>query len=305
LIAVAALTALLFLAITPGLLHPGLSDTQLDGVSDAEKRIALQQAQAKLQEDARSTLLQSLGGLVLIAGAVATWRQLQINRHGQITERITRAVDQIGSANVDVRVGGVYALKRVAKNSAEDRSAITTILATYVQAHALRTPDAPESADFGLVAAERGVLWLRYRAPDVQAALDVLTSRTPADDEPPIFLSHTDLKNARMSGGTWRQLICRHSDLRGVRLRNAQMDSADLTDTDLRGAALDGARLVDAVLEGANLEDADLRGADVRGADFTGARLDGADLAGIRADARTRWPAGLDPVPAQRPQPRT
>jgi hypothetical protein len=78
----------------------------------------------------------------------------------------------------------------------------------------LRTPDAPEPADPGLVAAERGVLWLRYRAPDVQAALDVLTRRTPADDEPPIFLSHTDLQNARMSGGTWRRLICRHSGLR-------------------------------------------------------------------------------------------
>ena len=71
------------------LLHPKLSQTEITGVADAEKRIAVQQAQAKLQNDASSTLPQALAGLVLVVGAIATWKQAQISRHGQITDRVS------------------------------------------------------------------------------------------------------------------------------------------------------------------------------------------------------------------------
>src|SRR3712207_7473918 len=56
------------------------------------------------RSNARSTLLQGFAGLVLVLGAAATWRQVQINRHGQITERMTRAVDQLASESIDVRL---------------------------------------------------------------------------------------------------------------------------------------------------------------------------------------------------------
>src|SRR5260370_37426869 len=94
----AAVVAMLgSLVLIPLALHPTLSDAQLSGVPDPERRIILQQAQAQLQDSARSTLLQGFGGLILVAGALATWRQVQINRHGQITDRITRAVHQLSS----------------------------------------------------------------------------------------------------------------------------------------------------------------------------------------------------------------
>jgi hypothetical protein len=55
--------------------------------------------------DARTAVLQAVGGLLLAAGAVATWRQVRISREGQITERFTRAIDQFGSNEKDVRLG--------------------------------------------------------------------------------------------------------------------------------------------------------------------------------------------------------
>jgi hypothetical protein len=85
LVAIAALAALGSLLFVPRLLYPPLTSSDLGGVSDATERITLQQAQAKLQNDARSTLLQRYGGFVLFLGAVATWRQVQISRHGQLT----------------------------------------------------------------------------------------------------------------------------------------------------------------------------------------------------------------------------
>jgi hypothetical protein len=63
---------------------------------------------AKARNDVRTTLLQGFGGMVLLLGAYLTWRQTQIrraashdelelSREGQLTDRFTRAVEQLGS----------------------------------------------------------------------------------------------------------------------------------------------------------------------------------------------------------------
>jgi uncharacterized protein YjbI with pentapeptide repeats len=43
--------------------------------------------------------------------------QLQIAQRGHITERFTRAIDQLGHAQLDVRLGGIYALERIARGA--------------------------------------------------------------------------------------------------------------------------------------------------------------------------------------------
>jgi hypothetical protein len=291
--AAAVLVSVLFL---PLLLHPKLTNADLSGVADAEKRITLQQAQTKLQNDARSTLLQALAGLVLVGGAVATWRQVQIGRHGQITDRITKSVDQLGSTNADVRIGGIYALERVAKNSYEDRAAVTAVLNTFVRTRATGPARPHETIGSATAVAGNELPWLYFRAPDVQAAITVLGRRPRAHDEERLFLSYTDLRKARMTDAWWCDLMCRHAALVGVRLQRSRLDRADFTDSDLRGAYLFDARLVDATLRGANLEQAALRNADLRGADLTDARLEGADLSGVRTNEMTKWPTGFDPA---------
>lgn len=65
-------------------------------MSDLAKRAELVTAAVKAQNDVRATLLQGLGGIVLVVGAFATWQQLAVSREGQITERFTRAIDQLG-----------------------------------------------------------------------------------------------------------------------------------------------------------------------------------------------------------------
>src|SRR5215207_2875546 len=52
----------------------------------------------------------------------ATRETLRITEQGQITERFTRAIDQLGATDdgkpkLEIRLGGIYALERIAKDS--------------------------------------------------------------------------------------------------------------------------------------------------------------------------------------------
>jgi hypothetical protein len=55
---------------------------------------------------------QILAGTALLSGLYFTWRTLQVNREGQITERFTRAIEQLeathddNSKNLELRLGG-------------------------------------------------------------------------------------------------------------------------------------------------------------------------------------------------------
>ena len=290
---VAVAVAITILLWAPVWVHPPLSRTDVRGISSSQERIALQQAQGNLQDETRAVLLQAFGGLVLIGGAFGTWRQVQISRHGQITERITRAVDQLAGPSMDVRIGGIYALQRVARNSVEDRQAVTGILAAFVRTHAPWTAPWPSNHDHEPLAVNAGPPWVGTTAGDVQIALYVIASRPRLGEENRPFLSFTDLRNARMGNRDWSGVVCQHANLARSWLRSARLDDAFLSGSDLREAQLEGASLVGAKLDNAHLRGANLRNADLRGADLTGACLDGADLTGVQADTETKWPTGI------------
>jgi hypothetical protein len=112
----------------------------------------------KAQSDVRTTLLQGFAALLVLTGAAvgasvtlrqvratrdqitatadASSKQLERTREGQITDRYTKAVDQLGSQHLDVRLGGIYALERIARDSPDDRATIEEVLTAYVRGHA-------------------------------------------------------------------------------------------------------------------------------------------------------------------------
>ena len=70
------------------------------------------------KKDLVLALAQILAGTALLSGLYFTWRTLQVNREGQITDRFTRAIDQLGKTDeegnrlFEIRIGGIYALAR-------------------------------------------------------------------------------------------------------------------------------------------------------------------------------------------------
>ncbi len=290
----------------------------------------------KAQNDVRTTLLQALAGILLATGAYLTWRQLQHNiqssreehdmdRQGQITDRYTKAVDQLGNEHLDVRLGGIYALERIARDSPQDRATIEEVLTAYVRGHAPwpALPDAPaqptgtqQPADAApqplstmSSVADRSTagppipLPSRPQGPaaDVQAAVTVLGRRElPPDGLRPLNLSRVDLRRAHLVDANLQHAVLADANLQGARLNGANLQGARLNganlqhavlaDANLQNAWLDRANLQDAVLADANLESAQLRGANLQDADLFlanlwGAHLDGANLQDARLDA--------------------
>lgn len=291
------LMALLLVSIVviPRWLYPPLTISDLRGVVGAQARIQLQQAQSQLANDTQSSVLQGLAGLLVVVGATATWRQVHISREGQITDRFTRAVEQLGSPNIDIRIGGIYAIERIARNSVADRDAVQFLLAAFVRNHA-PWPGETLPADVGnpVPYYDDGRSFLmEVRAPDVQTAMNVLGRRTPSRNEHNLNLARTDLHGLTLEGARLTEANIRHANLSGAVLTKARLGHSDLGGAKLRGTHLQYAHLAGANMAGTDLRDADLSYADLRGAHLTNAHIENTVLAGAQSDANNIWPAQI------------
>jgi pentapeptide repeat protein len=273
---------------------------------------------AKAINDVRTTLLQGIGGAVLLLGAFYTYQQVQTGRRqlhlaqqGQVTERFTRAIDQLGSAHLDMRLGGIYALERIARDSPDDRATIAEVLTAYIRGHAPWPPrlDGQPPAE----AAIEDVPGLQVRAPDVQASLTVLGRGGFAEQPRGIIgdeldLHEVDLRKAHLLHANLERARLDGANLAGALVFNVNLARAHLTGVNFADAQVVACNLARAEMGYANLEKAsftsDLSGAWLYGANLSGAHLDRADLEGAHlreavADDDTKWPDGFDRVTAR------
>jgi hypothetical protein len=258
------------------------------------------------KKDLVQALALIMAGVAGVIGIFFTWRgqrntqlaqeaNLDITRRGQITERFTQAIDQLGathddgSPRLEIRLGGIYALAKIAEDSDVYYWPIIEILAAYVRKNApWPTKEASESADDpdheeDLEAGERRSH--QHKQLDIQAILYILRNRkhhygNGEDDF--IWLTDTDLQHADLRRIHLERARLRDANLKGARLERAHLSRARLHKTIFEEANLEKAQLQRADLEEAILYKADLRGADLQGAILQGAILQGADLQGAK-----------------------
>jgi hypothetical protein len=62
-------------------------------------------------------------------------KELRLTRQGQITERFTRAIEQRGSEKLEIRLGSIYALEQIDKESPERayHGTVMEVLTAYVR----------------------------------------------------------------------------------------------------------------------------------------------------------------------------
>ena len=217
--------------------------------------------------------------------AEAANEQARIAQQGQITNLFSTAVEHLGSEQLPVRLGGIYALWRLIEDSPKrDVISVIDILCAFVRhpPHEIGQGQDPGASEDGQAAAEKAEKAgsKKNLRPDVQTVLNLIGNEE-ADYRPLVpdgyglnlkaaNLSYANLPNADLTGAY----------LMDANLTRAGLSNADLTDTRLWGANLTGADLTGAYLTGAHLTSADLTDANLWGANLTGADLTDANLAG-------------------------
>jgi hypothetical protein len=193
-------------------------------------------AEARLQATSgfRTALIAGLAGLAALGSLVMASRTYRLTQQGQITDRYTKAIEQLGSDNIEVRLGGTYALERIAKDSAPDGATVAEVLTACIRGRAPWPPAPPDQPSED--APIEDIRFLRYRAPDVQAALTVL-GRQPSMTRPqPLNLSDTDLRRADLSNADLQEARLLGARLQGANLRGAQLQRVNLDHAQLQGA---------------------------------------------------------------------
>lgn len=265
--------------------------SQADRLVLEQNRLALEQDQLTLQNGVYGSLIQTMGALFFCGTAFFTWRYLKTIEEKQIIERLSQAIEHLGSDKQEIRVGGIYALERIAKDSEKDYWTVIEVLTSFVHlrcplatasAEALSISDSPlESIAEDLSSLEPSDSGAIAR--DIQAALRVIGRREASKDpdNKRIDLNQTDLAGANLKGVMFRRVELHGADLRNANFREADLSEASLENANLRGAMLGLSNFKQANLSGADLSAVELIGGRLKEADLTNASLADADLRGV------------------------
>jgi hypothetical protein len=138
--------------------------------------------------DTRTGLIALATALGAGAGLAYTARTYRLSREGHITDRYTKAVDQLGAMDkLAVRLGGIYALERIAVDSERDHRIVVEVLSAFVREH-----DPPTATD-----PTAGVTGLRILS-DVQTAVTVLGRLPQRRRIPRVDLGDAHLERANL-----------------------------------------------------------------------------------------------------------
>jgi len=298
------------------------------------------------ENQSRATLAQVLGGTAIGITLYYTWRRisiaeeelkatqenlkvaqdnlkvtqeiaennLKVFKEGQITERFTRAVEQLGACDkegnpaIEIRLGGIYALERIANESDKDYWPIMEILTAYVRKNSgTELTENKKNTHVSMdIQAEESSIVVTQKAKklplDVQAILTVIGRRKyyfGAGESKRLNLSETCLQGARLieyhlERTNFDEANLKNAVLVKTRLKQATFFEACLENARLSEAYIENAVFINAHLENASFDKADLgdvifikvrmectvfRGANLENAYFEEVSLVGVNLA--------------------------
>ena len=118
--------------------------------------------------DAIAPLLTLAAGVAVAAVALARhFAQTNADRQRRVTENFSKAVEQLGSDKLEVRLGGIYSLERISKESQDDYWTIIENLTAFVRERSRRNEAERTALDLNQRASRRAYfLWLEAGRPE-------------------------------------------------------------------------------------------------------------------------------------------
>ncbi|NJL19803.1 MAG: pentapeptide repeat-containing protein [Leptolyngbyaceae cyanobacterium SM1_3_5] len=233
------------------------------------------------ENKARATILQGLLGLSFLVTAYFALKNLQVaeknreiaeqnwqlaeDKHG--TDRFVKAVEMLANEKQEIRLGGIYSLKRIAEESQKNYWTVIEVLVAFIESRSLRE----QVGEDNKISA------------DIQAALDVVGFQQAPEGR------KIALKSANLRGASLKGARLANADFEFVNLSQASLSSSDLSEAKLGGnisfalfqeAILTKAQFAATNLEGTVFDEADLKQtmfvqANLRQAHFCKADLEG------------------------------
>ncbi|WP_030410577.1 pentapeptide repeat-containing protein [Streptomyces sp. NRRL S-1448] len=285
---------------------------QYKGLKPAERAQAVGQY--------RLAVVQACAAAGGVIALLYTARNYRLIRRGQVTDRLSKALERLESTEEFVRLGGILALQQIIHDAPAQAEHVTHIVRTFIRRQA---PQAGQGrSQDGQTAAASGLLLPTGHASsgperpaaDVQAALTALNTRHAK-----LYSSRIDLSGYHLAGAHMARQNLHGAQLSGAVLTNAFLDRAALgraslencdlrrvlaTDSRCNQAQMRGADLREAVFILANmaacdLTDADLRHAELSKSDLQIATLVGGKLSGARLVSTDLTKADLTDVRAE------
>ena len=176
------------------------------------------------RDAARGRLLALGTGLLATGALVVTARSFARSRAEQVTGRYAQALDQLSCEELDVRIGGIRALERVARDSPRHHPAVMEMLTAFIRERSRQPWPLPGPDGQARDASP----W-----PDVQAAITVVGRRLTERDLGPIDLAgadltDADLADADLTGAVLARAVLARAELLSAKLVRANLSGADL-----------------------------------------------------------------------------
>jgi Pentapeptide repeats (8 copies) len=278
---------------------PAKSLTPVDRLSLEREQISLDRDRIDAQNATYNLLFQGIGATIL-GGLVWTgWQYLRrtdthfqhANQH-QTTASFSQAIAHLASDKMEVRLGGIYTLERLAQESLEDHWLTIEVLTAFVRERSAAQLEQHQPQPSATDPKEPRQLQRLPKIPtDVQSVMTVLNRRDVSRDrhDRSIELRESNLRAADLNGvelwgaDLWKVNL-REAQLWQAKLVGAFLGRANLTDASLWKADLEGAYLWKANLAGANLTEANLEQANLDGSNLKGANLQKTNL--VNTDLR-------------------
>ena len=255
----------------------------------------LSETKPNLPSESRSTTIRNAG--FVIAGAIAlvfaVWRgvvaqhqaetaqrQSETSQQGLLNERYQKGAEMLGNSILSVRLGGIYALQRLAEeHPGQYHLQIIELFCAFV-----RFPTGDNRMEFRSEVDEELDERTSILRPDVQDTMRFLGSRSQEGirierrEGIKLYLRDANMSNLQTVDANLSRAWLTHANLSNAELRRADLSYARLHQANLFKAKLQNADLYRASLNDANLSDASLTGANLSRARLARANLSDAFL---------------------------
>ncbi len=241
-----------------------------------------------------------LSGIGAIFGFYTSILRTETAGQGLITDRINKAVEGLGRSNlkdepvIEIRIGGLYALERIAQDSIRDHIQIMEILCAYIRYNSpLKNKKIKKDNDIEAKTIQENDETDKLRE-DIQAALTIIGRRDKWPEgkkrirkekagKYSLNLSRCDLRYAQLNEARFNNASFRNSDLSEAQFYEANLSGSRFSEANLNQTMFYGANLSYTNFHNANLTDTELQDANLCSASFPhtdmkNARLFGADI---------------------------